>query len=168
MKLRKRMFRDAGDEGRESANHGHEFRVDDGLAAVLFVKGVGALQMLLLEEAGIGAVEDGRTGAAAEQVSTPVPRQTGGGQQYDHDEEIELAGARHHSDGEEQRISRQYETHQESRFGEYDGGQRGITQPAGQRGRKQMDQPLGRGERPQEIQQGMQHAGCRLAAILRD
>ena len=78
---------------------------------MFFVKGVGALEVLLLEEAGVGAIEDGGTGAAAEQVSTPVPGQAGGSQQDDHDEEIELAGARHHPDSEEQRISREYETY---------------------------------------------------------
>ena len=79
-----------------------------------------------------------------------------------------MPGARHHADGEQQRIARKHEAHQESGFGEHDGGEHGIAQPAGKHSGEQLDQPLGRGERPQEIQQGMNHAGCRLAAISRD
>ena len=107
--------RDARDERRESADHGHELGVDDGFAAVLLVERVGALQVLLLEEARIGPVEDGGTGAAAEQIAAPIAGQAGDDQQHDHDGEVQLPGARHHADGEEQRIAGEHEADQQAR-----------------------------------------------------
>src|SRR5580692_2502088 len=44
-------------EWRECADDGHELRVDDGLAPVLLVESMCPLQVFLLEQAGIRAIE---------------------------------------------------------------------------------------------------------------
>src|SRR5260370_12032217 len=67
-----------GDEGSERTDDGHESRVDDGLAAVLFVEGVGAVQMLAAKPAGIRTAEDGWSGAPAQRISERIASQTRG------------------------------------------------------------------------------------------
>ena len=52
--------RHARDERRKGADDGNELGVDDGLAAMLLVKRLGALQVFLFEEARIRPVEDRR------------------------------------------------------------------------------------------------------------
>ena len=67
----------ARDEGRKGTDHGDELGVDDGLAAVLVVERIGAPQVLLLEEARIGPVEDRRlrrAGRTDSRTSRPACR----------------------------------------------------------------------------------------------
>lgn len=73
-------LRHARHEGRESTDDGDEFRVDDGLAPMLLVERFGLPQVLLLEEAGIGTVEDRNSGAPPQQIAAPVSQHAGANQ----------------------------------------------------------------------------------------
>ena len=57
-----------------------------------------------------------------------------------------LTGARHHADGEQQRIAGENESDQQASFGEHDGGESGIAEPAGKHGGKKMNQAVWRSQ----------------------
>ena len=145
---------DSGDKGREGADNGNELGVDDGLAAVPLVEMLRSLQIFLLEETGIGPVEDGGAGTASDEVAGPIA-QHASGEQHRHDQpDVELARARYHADSEQQRIARQHKADQQPCLRENNSSQHGIAIPARDHGGQQMDETLRRGERTQKIDYG--------------
>src|SRR5437879_2929273 len=89
---------DARHEWREGPDDGDESRVDDRLAAVLFVEGMRAGQMLAAEPAGIRTVEDGGTRASTQRVAERIAEDGRGHEDEIHDEHVQIPGPGHRAD----------------------------------------------------------------------
>jgi hypothetical protein len=87
----------AGHKRRERADDGNEARVNDGLAAMLFVESLRLQQMLPAKQARIGTLENVRTRAAAERIAGAVADDGRRHQQQVHINQIQMARARHHA-----------------------------------------------------------------------
>src|ERR671911_1926123 len=120
--------RDTGDDRGERAHDRDEPGQDDRLGAVLVEEGVRLLDVLLLEEARVGAAEDRRARPAPEQVADLVAGNRGHERADEQEPErevqrlVDARRARCQEPGrEQQRVAGQEEADQQPRFGEDDG-----------------------------------------------
>ncbi len=113
-----------GDDRGEGAHDRHEAGQHDRLRSVSLEEGGGLLDVLLLEDPGVGAAEEARPDLAAEEVADLVPRHRGGHDQCaDQPERLVQVGAVGHQQagGEQQRVTGQEEADQQAGLGEDDG-----------------------------------------------
>jgi hypothetical protein len=137
---------------REGADHGNKLRVDQSLAAVLLVEFVGLFDVLLFEQQRIRPHEDSRPGAAAQQIAALVSQDRENHEQGADLDDIELARASNHTHGKQERIAGKEQSHQQPGFGENDGGQQRVPPPAGDDLSQKLDQAVGIGKAPPDIE----------------
>jgi hypothetical protein len=100
--------------------NGQEAREDDGLAAMLLVEGVRALQVALVEPDRVFALEHLRADPSAERVADAVADDGGDGAQDAQRPDVEQALRGQEAGGEEQAVTRQEEAKEQARFGKHD------------------------------------------------
>ena len=122
---------DAGDDGDEGAHDRHEPCEHDGARTVLVEELVGLVDVRLLEEPGVGPVEQRRAGLAPDQVSHLVAGDGGDADEHDDqlDRLLDLVVGDQQADGEQQRVAGQEEADQQTALGEDD--DQGADQPEG-------------------------------------
>src|SRR6185503_5904449 len=119
-----------GYDGYERPHDGHESGNDDGLAAVAVVELSGADQMLLVEEQRIFSRKQVWTGRAADRVAGGVAKNRRDREQQPEPPHVERARGRgQQSRGDQQRIARQKESDQQTRFREDDRGESDVSAP---------------------------------------
>ena len=99
-------FAHPGHKRRKGADDGHEARQEDGLAAVFFEEGMGAVHVFLLDPfdfAGIGFGTD----AVTDPVIGRIPAYGGNGQQDETSPGVECAAGRKCGGGKDERIAGQ-------------------------------------------------------------
>ena len=119
---------DARHDGGEGAHDGDELGQGDGLAAVAAEEVARALHVLLLEQARVGPVEDGRARLAADEVAGLVAGDRRQPHQRGRDPDVDghalggvgLAHGHEHAQREQQGVPGQEEAHQQARLGEDD------------------------------------------------
>ena len=104
----------------ERANDGYESREDDRLSAIGFVELLRALQVALLKEAGILALEESRPSLPADEVANLVSSYRAQRDQRQQPRQFQLAGSGEHARSHQQRIPGQEEPHEHPGFDEDD------------------------------------------------
>jgi hypothetical protein len=124
---------------------------------MFFVESLRPPDVFLLEQSRIRARENFGTRAISQKISALVAQNRDRGQQHADFHDVQIARAAHHAHREQQRISRKEKAHQQPGFGEDDARQQGITQPAGEHLRQQMDQSIRIRQAAPDVQQRAEH-----------
>ena len=110
----------ACDERREGAYDGHEARDHDRLAAMLLIECVGSVQMFLLQESSLDAMEEFHADQPPYPVIGVVAGKCGQHQHRHQQVELQCVKAAQGTCDEEQRIARQERREYQTGFGEDD------------------------------------------------
>jgi hypothetical protein len=130
---------DAGNEGRERPDDGHELGINDCLAAVPLIKRMRPIEVLAPEYFGI-ALEQTVTKRRSQQEADAVARDRRDCEEQDDHTDLELARSSDDPDREQERIARQKETDQETALGEHDEKEQQISDPDMGVGRDEVTQ----------------------------
>lgn len=113
-------FPDASDEGDESADNGNEAGEEDGLSAVFIVEELGFLEVFGIEEPGLAFGKDARTDPITDPIVCGIAEDGGDGEESEAKIEAQRAGGTDGADGEEERITWEEGSDDQSGFAEDD------------------------------------------------